>query len=131
MTEVAGLPATGPITLPGVKAELNYTSVDAARDARLQTRVDAVNAWVRALPVASDSLTYGTPAYPAAPGPPPQWPAHVTLGALMLCTRLWRRKDSPSGVEAFTDQGAVYVQRNDPDVAQLLRLGSFTPPLVG
>jgi hypothetical protein len=34
-------------------------------------------------------------------------------------------------VEVFTDQGAIYVQRNDPDVAQLLRLGTFAGPVVG
>lgn len=123
MTEVAGLPATGPITLAGVKAELGYVTVDAARDARLQTRVDATNAWVRSLPVAADSLTYSLA--------PPAWPPYVTMGALMLCTRLWRRKDSPAGVEAFTEQGAVYVSRNDPDVAQLLQVGNYTPPKVG
>lgn len=123
MTEVPGLPATGPVTLATVKAELQYTSTDAPRDARLQLRVDAVNAFVRSLPVASDSLTYGTP--------PPAWPSYVTLGGTMLATRLWRRKDSPSGVETFTDQGAVYVSRNDPDVAQLLRIGSYTAPQVG
>lgn len=123
MTEVPGLPAAGPTDLTTVKAELAYTSVDAARDARLQQRVDAVNAWVRTLPVASDSLTYGTT--------PPAWPPYVILGATMLATRLWRRKDSPSGVETFTDQGAVYVSRNDPDVAQLLRIGTYTPPQVG
>ncbi len=120
MTEVAGLPATGPVSLATVKAELSYTNVDAARDARLQLRVDAVNAWVRQLPVASDSLTYGAP--------PPAWPSYVTLGGTMLATRLWRRKDSPSGVEAFTDGTAFYVQRNDPDVARLLKL---TLPQVG
>lgn len=123
MPEVPGLPVGGPVVLATVKAELNYTTVDAARDARLQTRVDAVNAWVRLLPVASDALTYGAP--------PPVWPPYVILGGTMLTTRLWRRKDSPSGVETFTDQGAVYVSRNDPDVAQLLRLGSFTRPVVG
>lgn len=131
MTEVAGLPATGPATLAQVKAELLYTNVDAARDARLQIRVDAVNLWVRQLPVASDALTYGTPTYPSAPGVPPQWPPYVVLGALMLTTRLWRRKDSPSGVEAFTDQGAVYVSRNDPDVAQLLKVGTYSQPRGG
>lgn len=131
MSEVSGLPATGPATLAQVKAELLYTNTDAARDARLQLRVNAVNLWVRQLPIASDALTYGTPAYPGAPGVPPQWPDYVILGATMLCTRLWRRKDSPSGVEAFTDQGAVYVSRNDPDVAQLLKLGTYAPPRVG
>lgn len=123
MGEVPGLPATGPTTLTAVKAELGYVNVDAARDARIQTRVDAVNAWVRALPVASDALTYGAP--------PPAWPPYVATGALMLATRLWRRKDSPSGVEAFTDAGPVYVSRTDPDVAQLLRIGSYDTPGVG
>lgn len=124
MGEVAGLPATGPATLNAVNAELGYaTGADVPRDVRLQLRVDAVNRWVRQLPIASDALTYGTP--------PPAWPGDVILGSLMLSTRLWRRKDSPSGVEAFTDQGAIYVQRNDPDVAQLLHLGTFTAPLVG
>lgn len=120
MTELAGLPATGPVDLATVKAELGYTTPDPARDVRLQLRVDAVNSWVRQLPVAADSLTYGTP--------PPAWPTYVTLGATMLATRLWRRKDSPSGVEAFTDGTAFYVQRNDPDVARLLKL---TLPQVG
>lgn len=131
MPEVPGLPTTGPVSLTTLKSELGYTSVDAARDARLAVRVNAVNLWVRQLAIASDSLTFGTPAYPTAPGPPPQWPDYVTLGGTMLAARLWRRKDSPSGVEAFTDQGAVYVSRNDPDVAQLLGIGTFTPPVVG
>lgn len=122
-TEDPGLPPTGPVVLATVKAELGYTNVDAARDNRLQTRVDSVNSWVRLLPVALESLTYGTP--------PPAWPPHIILGGTMLATRLWRRKDSPSGVEAFTDAGAVYVSRNDPDVAQLLAIGNYTPPKVG
>lgn len=124
MSEVPGLPPTGPVTLAGVNAELSYvTGSDPARDARVTMRVNAVNAWVRSLPVASDALTFGSP--------PPAWPDYVTLGSLMLTTRLWRRKDSPSGVEAFTDAGAVYVSRNDPDVAQLLRIGVYSGPRVG
>ena len=124
MTELAGLPTTGPVSLDTVNGELSYvTGEKPDRDARVALRVGAVNTWVRALPVAGDSLTFGDP--------PPQWPDHVVLGATMLATRLWRRKDSPSGVEAFTDQGAVYVSRNDPDVAQLLRIGSYTAPKVG
>jgi len=124
MTEVAGLPPDGPVDLSTVNLELGYvTGSQPERDQRVLLRVAAVNAWVRDLPVASDALTFGDP--------PPAWPDSLVLGATMLATRLWRRKDSPSGVEAFTDQGAVYVSRNDPDVAQLLRLGSYTPPMVG
>lgn len=121
MGEVAGLPATGPADLAAVKAELGYpAAADPVRDPRIQLRVDAVNSWVRQLPVASDALTYGAP--------PPAWPAYISTGAIMLATRLWRRKDSPSGVEAFTDGTAFYIQRNDPDIARLLKL---TKPQVG
>lgn len=123
MAEVAGLPAAGPADVTVVTAELYPQGTTSENTDRIELRVDAVNAWVRSLPVASDALTYGST--------PPAWPPYVTLGATMLATRLWRRKDSPSGVETFTDQGAIYVSRNDPDVAQLLQLGTYTKPLVG
>ena len=58
-------------------------------------------------------------------------PAAQALGATMLATRLYRRRSSPEGVATFTAEGAVYVQRNDPDVALLLQIGSYAPPVVG
>lgn len=57
--------------------------------------------------------------------------ARVTRGANMLGARLFRRKNSPSGVETFAGDGVVYVQRNDPDIAQLLALGDYAKPGVG
>lgn len=65
------------------------------------------------------------------PDDPADWPAHRHEGAVMLAARLHRRRNSPSGVEAFNEMGAVYVQRNDPDVALLLGLGAHTEPRVG
>jgi hypothetical protein len=122
MGEVAGLPAGGPTTLAAVKVQLTLpASADAQRDPTLQTYVDATNSVVRQLRVASDALELD----------PVAWPPYVVQGATMLAARLWRRRNSPSGVEAFTDQGAVYVQRNDPDIGILLRIGSYTSPLVG
>ena len=59
------------------------------------------------------------------------WSADHQLGALMLAVRLYRRRDSPAGVESFGADGPAYVQRNDPDVAMLLGLGSYAPPVVG
>lgn len=117
MGEVAGLPAAGPTTRDAVKAMLTPAggAYPAAYDAAIDQVVGAVNAIVRQMPVASDSLTYGTP--------PPSWPPYVTQGATMLAARLWRRKDSPAGVIAVTDQAFAYVQRNDPDVALLLKMG--------
>lgn len=59
------------------------------------------------------------------------WSAETHLAALMLAGRLYRRRNSPSGVEAFTDQGATFVARYDPDIARALRLDAYTPPRVG
>lgn len=111
------LPAAGPTTVTAVKDALTITGTSA--DARLADIVAAVNELVRDLPVAAkaDGLT--------------TWPVRIQEGARLLAVRLYRRKDSPSGVEAFTDLGALYVQRNDPDVAMLLQLGSYMPPGVG
>jgi hypothetical protein len=54
-----------------------------------------------------------------------------SLGATMLAARLYRRRNSPEGVATFTADAPVYVQRNDPDVALLLGIGSYAPPVVG
>lgn len=111
---------TGPATLAGVKLQLGFT--DDTDDERLDSIVDAVNVVVRALPVTSGvDLT----------ADPIVWPATVVLGANMLAARLFRRKDSPSGVVDFGANGPVYVQRNDPDIALLLQLGDYAKPGVG
>lgn len=60
-----------------------------------------------------------------------EWTEDVQLGATMLAGRLWRRRDSPAGVETFGGDGAVYVQRRDADVDMLLQIGAYTPPRVG
>lgn len=59
------------------------------------------------------------------------WDDRTTLGAVILTVRLIRRRNSPAGVEAFGDLGAVYVRRNDPDVAQMLRLDGWARPRIG
>lgn len=59
------------------------------------------------------------------------WSPRVVLGATMLGARLFRRRNSASGVETFSGQGVVYVQRNDPDIAQMLELGDYARPAVG
>lgn len=52
-------------------------------------------------------------------------------GAMMLAARLYRRRNSPDGVQAITDSGAAYVARTDPDVARLLRIDQYAVPKVG
>lgn len=64
---------------------------------------------------------------------PEAWTPAQRQGATMLAARIIRRRNSLSGVEAFSGDagGAVYVSRNDPDVALLLGLGAYKKPRVG
>lgn len=59
------------------------------------------------------------------------WTADVQTGAVLLTARIWRRRQSPGGVEQFGGDQVAYVSRTDPDVAQLLGLGRWQPPAVG
>lgn len=115
--ELVGLPSGGPTTLPAVKGQLNIT--DATDDAKLTIIVNAVNSLIRTWPV-SEAAVGAT-----------EWPASIQMGAMLLAARLFRRKNSPAGVEAFGTAGAAYVMRNDPDIAMMLKLGSWTPGQVG
>lgn len=117
MPELANLPGQGPATLAGAKASLSIT--DTEDDARLTDLVAAVNSMVRTWPCSAPAV--GAEAFPA----------RVIEGATMLVVRLFRRKNSPAGVEAMGESGPAYVMRNDPDVAMLLNLGTYTKAQVG
>lgn len=85
----------------------------------------AVRSFVESIP---DLPTVPDPGDPALT----VWSDKVKLGATMLAARLVRRRNSPQGVAAFTEQGgAAYVSRTDPDVAQMLRIGAYAAPQVG
>lgn len=115
-------PADGPTSVELVKAHLKIE--DDVDDAGIAGKVAAVNQLVRELPSA---VPFDTDPAPA------DWDAgpRIVEGATMLGARLWERRNSPSGVASFGDAGAVYVQRNDPDVALLLGIGSYAKPRVG
>jgi len=49
----------------------------------------------------------------------------------MLAARMYRRRNSPSGVEAITDAGTSFVARYDSDISRLLRLDGFAQPRIG
>lgn len=91
-------------------------------DVRLQAYVDSVNSQVRTWPVAQRS------AAPDIDEEERVWKPSTVLGAVRLCVRLDMRRGSPEGVAAFDAGGVVYVQRNDPDLAQLLDLGQWAMP---
>ena len=58
-------------------------------------------------------------------------PARVRLAAMMLTARLYRRRNSLTGIETIADLGTSYVARYDPDIARMLRIDAFTPPQIG
>ena len=100
-----------PITLQDVAEHLGTSRPDT----NLKTVIDAAVAMVEGWK--------GTPIE--------EWPDSWRLGTIMLIARFDRRRNSPAGVDTVTEMGPVYVQRRDPDVAQLLELGSFARPVVG
>lgn len=108
----------GPATLQQLKQLLKISDSDTTQDDELERVLAAVNDYVAGLPVSQPN--------PTDPAP---WPARTVQGAGMLASRLHRRKGSPAGVEAFGELGAVYVQRNDPDIAWLLKLGAYAKPV--
>jgi hypothetical protein len=104
-------PADEPTSAALVAVQLSMDPTDAGVLDKLAPTVAAVNEWV------DEHAT--------------SKPASRALGALMLAARLYRRRNSPEGVATFAADGAVYVQRNDPDIAMLLGIGSYAPPVVG
>jgi hypothetical protein len=111
VTDPSPTSATPPTSAAAVAEHMSWTDQTDEQLARLEGTVAAVNAFVRRVATTS------------AP--------EQAQGALLLAARLWRRRNSPEGVATFTSDGAVYVQRNDPDVAQYLGIGHYAPPVVG
>lgn len=118
-SELVGLPVGGPTTLPWVKVWLTIKPDDTRSDDVLNMIVAAVNSQVRTWRVSQAAVGATV------------WPDRIVSGATMLAARLYRRRNSPAGVESFGSDGAVYVSRTDPDIAQLLGLGTHQPPTVG
>lgn len=52
-------------------------------------------------------------------------PADIKLGAVMLAARWFARHGSALGSAGFSEFGGDTILRHDPDIARLLRLGSF------
>lgn len=52
--------------------------------------------------------------------------------ATMLAARLYRRRNSPEGIQGITPEGiAIGIVRSDADIARLLRIDAYTVPQVG
>lgn len=116
---LAQAPSLGPATLALVKSYLQIADETTRADDLLEQIIIAVNTKVIALPIAQLHLEAE------------EWPADIVHGAVMLSARLYQRRNTAQGYEAFGDGGAVYIQRNDPDIAMMLELGSYAKPAIG
>lgn len=60
---------------------------------------------------------------------PTTWDYPTILGATMLTARMYRRRNSPNGIESLTEMGTSYVSRYDSDIARLLKIDAFATPI--
>ena len=106
-----------PLTVPLADVE-SWLGLTAGQDSTHTTpATKAAEAYVNGLPWA-DGLD--------------EWPDDGRKhGAVMLAARLYRRRNTPSGVEPFGADAATFVTRTDPDVARLLRIGASGLPRTG
>lgn len=58
------------------------------------------------------------------------WLDSTVLGAIMLAARMYRRKNSPGGIESVGDT-TTFVSRYDSDIARLLNIDSHKKPVIG
>lgn len=115
--------ANGATTTQAVKTYLAIT--DDRDDAAIDVVVSAVNDQVE--------QWHGPPTLENATGDALDYRPKYQQGATMLAARVYRRRNSPNGVEDFGSdlQGAIYTRSSDPDVAQLLELGRYERPAIG
>lgn len=105
------------ITSDDVAAWSGITVIGNQEQTVLPLIVDAVNHYVESLPHI-DRDDYG------------MWAATTRLGAIMLAARLYRRKNSPGGIESVGDSMS-YIARYDSDISRLLNTDTFRKPVVG
>lgn len=125
---VAGL-QVGPATEATVRAILGIT--DSQDDVALALAINTVNDVVIDFRFVANFITSQNIDPDDLPDPLKPWRARIVGGASLLAARVFRRKNSTEGVAALGAEGAVYIQRNDPDVAMMLKLGTNAEPAVG
>lgn len=104
-----------------VRGWLQLTPGDTAEDAIITECVAAANSVVGRY-VGEDEPTDDT--VPSA--------TDCRIAATMLASRLYRRRNSPEGIQGITPEGiAIGIVRSDADIARLLRIDSYTIPMIG
>lgn len=104
-----------PVTSAQVQA---WNEEAVATDPALDQCVEAVVAYVPTIPGLAEFWDESPEFVP---------PADVILGAVMLASRYRARRGSVLGTTGYPEFGSGLIMRSDPDIARLLRLGSFAP----
>lgn len=63
-------------------------------------------------------------------GPDKDWDAATNLGCIMQAAGLFRRRNTPGGIDTF-GESAMYTRAVDSEVERLLRIGRYAMPRVG
>lgn len=63
-------------------------------------------------------------------GPADEWDAATNLGCIMQAAGLFRRRNTPGGIDTF-GESAMYTRAVDSEVERLLRIGRYALPRVG
>ena len=123
------------LAVADVKEQLRLPATDTGDDDLVTRCSAAVEPQVER--ARSDAWKIYDPDMPNPPDPPPPgWPrvfepdAETYQAAVMLAARLFRRRNSPGGVETF-GESVTYVSRYDPEIARALRTGLWALPGVG
>lgn len=63
-------------------------------------------------------------------GDPAEWTNDTELGCIMQAAGLFRRRNTPGGIDTF-GESAMYTRAVDSEVERLLRIGRYAMPRVG
>lgn len=115
-------PAAGWLAVDDVKRWLRLT--DAVDDAILADVCLSVQPWVERCRPEWSNTDEATGDLVYTPDP------ETYRGAVMFAAKVFRRRNSPGGIESFADN-LSFVARWDPEVARFLRTGDYMTPAVG
>ena len=59
-----------------------------------------------------------------------EWYAGERTGAIMLAGRIYSSRNAPLGAAGFDAMGGIITSRTDPEIARLLRVGRYAPPVI-
>lgn len=110
-----------PPTLADLKSHRDIEPDDVSDDANLSRELAAAIAYVAGIGAGEWDFAGDDPLLPAPD-------ASMELGTLMLASRWYDRRQSPTNTFAIADGASAPIPGYDNDISRLCRLGAFAPP---